>query len=353
MPGFPKVLQARRGGVPRAARRGRRRRPSEITPGHRRAWRGRGPRRRRRELDHGRPRRARRGEARRALRRQPRRLRRAGPSSPTPWASTCSSAAARSRATRRRGCAQARSTRMRAGGIWDHLRRRLPPLLDRRALARAPLREDALRQRAAPAPLRRRIPRASATRRYAETAREIARVPLRARCTSPGGRLLRDAGRRQRGGRGQVLRLDARRSRRGARGDDVAATRPRAGAAASTERGQLRGERARRVLSRPAPRQAWPRSSDSPARRSRRRSREPSETLFAAREERPRPFRDEKVLASWNGLVIGALADGRRARSANLCSCAGRARLRASSSESSSMRDGKGVASCATRRTAW
>jgi uncharacterized protein YyaL (SSP411 family) len=31
--------------------------------------------------------------------------------------------------------------------------------------------------------------------------------------------------------------------------------------------------------------------------------------LFDARELRPRPFRDEKILASWNGLAIGALAD--------------------------------------------
>ena len=31
--------------------------------------------------------------------------------------------------------------------------------------------------------------------------------------------------------------------------------------------------------------------------------------LFAAREKRPKPFRDEKILASWNGLAIGALAD--------------------------------------------
>ena len=31
--------------------------------------------------------------------------------------------------------------------------------------------------------------------------------------------------------------------------------------------------------------------------------------MFDAREQRPKPFRDEKVLASWNGLVIGALAD--------------------------------------------
>jgi len=34
------------------------------------------------------------------------------------------------------------------------------------------------------------------------------------------------------------------------------------------------------------------------------------EQAFEAREERPRPSRDEKVLASWNGLLISALADG-------------------------------------------
>ncbi|QCC50142.1 thioredoxin domain-containing protein [Halapricum salinum] len=34
------------------------------------------------------------------------------------------------------------------------------------------------------------------------------------------------------------------------------------------------------------------------------------EQAFEAREERPRPNRDEKVLASWNGLLISALAEG-------------------------------------------
>ena len=37
------------------------------------------------------------------------------------------------------------------------------------------------------------------------------------------------------------------------------------------------------------------------------------EKLFAVREERVKPFRDEKILASWNGLMIGALADASRA----------------------------------------
>jgi uncharacterized protein YyaL (SSP411 family) len=31
--------------------------------------------------------------------------------------------------------------------------------------------------------------------------------------------------------------------------------------------------------------------------------------MWEAREKRPKPFRDEKVLASWNGLMIGAMAD--------------------------------------------
>ena len=33
------------------------------------------------------------------------------------------------------------------------------------------------------------------------------------------------------------------------------------------------------------------------------------EKMFAAREKRPKPFRDEKVLTSWNALMIGALAE--------------------------------------------
>jgi uncharacterized protein YyaL (SSP411 family) len=36
------------------------------------------------------------------------------------------------------------------------------------------------------------------------------------------------------------------------------------------------------------------------------------EKLRAAREQRPRPFRDDKVLASWNGLMIGSLARAAR-----------------------------------------
>ncbi len=40
---------------------------------------------------------------------------------------------------------------------------------------------------------------------------------------------------------------------------------------------------------------------------------EARELMLAHREKRPRPTRDDKVLASWNGLLIGALADAGRA----------------------------------------
>ncbi len=36
------------------------------------------------------------------------------------------------------------------------------------------------------------------------------------------------------------------------------------------------------------------------------------QTLFAAREDRPRPHRDEKVITAWNGLMIGAFARAAR-----------------------------------------
>lgn len=36
------------------------------------------------------------------------------------------------------------------------------------------------------------------------------------------------------------------------------------------------------------------------------------ETLFAVRNMRPHPFKDDKILTSWNGLMIGALAKGTR-----------------------------------------
>jgi hypothetical protein len=47
--------------------------------------------------------------------------------------------------------------------------------------------------------------------------------------------------------------------------------------------------------------------------------------LFEVREKRPKPFRDEKVLASWNALMIGALADAGAALDPGLVAAAERA----------------------------
>ena len=37
------------------------------------------------------------------------------------------------------------------------------------------------------------------------------------------------------------------------------------------------------------------------------------EKLFAVREKRIKPGRDEKILAAWNGMMISAFAEGYRA----------------------------------------
>ncbi|WP_142861103.1 thioredoxin domain-containing protein [Salinigranum halophilum] len=51
---------------------------------------------------------------------------------------------------------------------------------------------------------------------------------------------------------------------------------------------------------------------DAPVEEVRERLGEARDRLFAAREERVRPARDEKVLASWNGMAVSALAMGGR-----------------------------------------
>ncbi len=50
-------------------------------------------------------------------------------------------------------------------------------------------------------------------------------------------------------------------------------------------------------------------SLDAPAQEVSRRLEHSRRELFRAREERPKPFRDEKIIASWNGLMIGAAAE--------------------------------------------
>ena len=95
-------------------------------------------------------------------------------------------------------------------------RRRLRPLFGRRALARAALREDALRQRAAwPARISTRI-WSLATTNYARVLRETLDYMLRD-MTDPAGGFYSTRRCRQRRRRRPVLHLDAGRNRRRAR----------------------------------------------------------------------------------------------------------------------------------------
>ena len=76
--------------------------------------------------------------------------------------------------------------KMAAGGMYDQLGGRLPPLLDRRALAGAALREDALRQRAAGRRLRRGPP-GDGRADFARVARETLDYLLREMTAPEGG----------------------------------------------------------------------------------------------------------------------------------------------------------------------
>ena len=101
-------------------------------------------------------------------------------------------------------------------GARRHLRpgrRRVPPVLDRRALARPALREDALRQRAARCGCTATRGRSRATTATARVAAETLGYLLREMRHREGGVLL-VAGRGQRGRRGKVLRLVLGRARR-------------------------------------------------------------------------------------------------------------------------------------------
>ena len=173
MPGFPKVLARARRRVPRRGATRSTRRPTSsreaIARGRPRRRRGAAPTRSAR-ISLARAAR----KLARALRRRARRLRRRAQVPEHDGARRAApSRRARGRRARARRVRLALDAHARRRDLGS-ARRRLPPLLDRRALARAALREDALRQRAPPAPLRRRHGAPSATPRYAETARAIA-----------------------------------------------------------------------------------------------------------------------------------------------------------------------------------
>ena len=123
----------------------------------------------------------------------------------------------------RRGAIDARARRWSsdagADGAGRHVRpgrRRLRALLGRRALARPPLREDALRQRAAGTRLPARLAADRGASCSGASATETLDWALR-EMRAPRGRLLLGARRRLGGRGGQVLRLDVGRAARAAR----------------------------------------------------------------------------------------------------------------------------------------
>ena len=190
-------------------------------------------------------------------------------------------------------------------------RRWVPPVLGRRVLARAPLREDALRPGAAPTGVPARMadhPRAAVSaRRRGDHRLRAARPPPRR------GRLLLRRGRRLRGRRGQVLLLVARRAapgvrRRQRRGDPLL----------RRHRGrQLRGPAHRVPRQHPArrpPRRAAPACRGTGA----------AATRWNGVRAGCGPGLDDKVLLGWNALFLRcAHRSGLRARSCGLArSCA-------------------------------
>ena len=178
---------------------------------------------------------------------------------------------------------------MALGGMHDLDRRRLPPLLGRRCLARAALREDALRQRSARDGLSggvRGHGRAPPCRRGRAHARLHA-----ARAALARGRLRLRPRRRHRRRGGHHLRVDAGAAARGARRRPgrVAATYYGVTAAGNFEGGTtvLRAHGA-------------PPEDIAPIR----------SALLERRLQRPQPGRDDKAIACWNGLALAALAEG-------------------------------------------
>jgi len=180
---------------------------------------------------------------------------------------------------------------MRAGGIWDHLgggfhrystdEHWLVPhfekmLYDNALLLR--LYADAWRTTREP--------------RYEATARRIAEYVAR-EMTSPEGAFYATQDADSEGEEGKFFVWTPRQVDEACAGDEEAAREAKR-VWGITEAGNFEGGPAT-VLSRVEP------GGGDALERARRR-------MFDAREKRPKPFRDEKILASWNGLMSGALA---------------------------------------------
>ena len=188
------------------------------------------------------------------------------------------------------------TTSLDAMAVGRHLRpprRRLRPLLGRRRLAGAPLREDALRP-GAPGPAL--PPRLAGHRRAAATARCSTRPSATCCATSPPRRrLLLGRGRRLARARRASSTSWTPAEVREVLGDDADAAR-RAGGASPT----AATSRAARSSTASTPGASWP---------GRPRSRRPGRRLFEARAQRVRPGLDDKVLTEWNALMLATLAE--------------------------------------------
>ena len=193
---------------------------------------------------------------------------------------------------------------MRAGGIWDHLGGGFHRYsTDERWLV--PHFEKMLYDNALLLRLYADAWRATGDDRYRQTARDVAAYVAR-EMTAPGGGFYatQDADSEGEEGRFFVwtpVEIDA------ACDGDAAAAEVAKAAFDVTEDGNFEHSGAT-VLSMPAPIDevasalSMPREvADAALERARSR-------CFDAREKRPKPFRDEKILASWNGLMAGALA---------------------------------------------
>ena len=198
-------------------------------------------------------------------------------------------------------------------------RRRLPSLRRRRDLARAALREDALRQRAARQRLPPRLRSSPARRATGEVVEETLDYLLREMRLPEGGfASAQDADTLRRGG--PDLRLATRRDRRGAR-----AGRGRArdrSATASPRAGNFEGANVLHVAGR---RSTTPTAGSPQARRK----------LLDGALRRPQPAaRRQGRSPAWNGLALSAFAEAgaaarprrlpRRGRRARGASCSGR-----------------------------
>jgi uncharacterized protein YyaL (SSP411 family) len=185
---------------------------------------------------------------------------------------------------------------MRAGGIWDHLgggfhrystdERWLVPHFEKM------LYDNALLMRSYVDAWR-----ATAEERYADTVRSIASYMAR-EMTSPEGAFYSTQDADSEGEEGRFFVWTPEQVDEACAGDaDAARAAKRAWGIDAHGNFEESGRTVLSLVSPPAD------PSETAALERARRA------MFEAREKRPKPFRDEKLLASWNALAIGALAD--------------------------------------------